>query len=55
MTLVNSVLAGVAPENVAIVVNGHSEPSNIIAVEYARLRECRFDYGAPNWALRHSC
>lgn len=38
MTLVNSVLAGVAPENVAIVVNGDSEPSKLIAEEYARLR-----------------
>lgn len=33
-----SALAGVAPENVAIVVNGDSEVSQTIAQEYARLR-----------------
>lgn len=38
MATANSVLAGVAPENVAIVVNGDSEPSKLIADEYARLR-----------------
>ena len=38
MALTSSVLAGVAPENVVIVVNGDSEASKIIAEEYARLR-----------------
>lgn len=36
--LVGRVLAGIAPENVAIVVNGDSGASKTIAEEYARLR-----------------
>ena len=39
LMLAGRVLAGVAPENVAIVVNGDSEASKTIAAEYARLRE----------------
>ena len=38
VALVGRVLAGVAPENVAIVVNGDSQASKTIAEEYARLR-----------------
>lgn len=38
MAMASNVLAGVAPENVAIVVNGDSEDSKLIAEEYARLR-----------------
>lgn len=38
MAMASNVLAGVAPENVAIVVNGDSEASKTIAEEYARLR-----------------
>jgi uncharacterized protein (TIGR03790 family) len=36
--MASHLLAGVAPENVAIVVNGDSEASQLIADEYARLR-----------------
>lgn len=38
MAMSGNVLAGVAPENVAIVVNGDSEASKLIAEEYIRLR-----------------
>ncbi len=38
IAMTSNALAGVAPENVAIVVNGDSEASKIIAEEYARLR-----------------
>lgn len=38
LAMASSVLAGVAPENVAIVVNSDSEASKLIADEYARLR-----------------
>ena len=41
----SSVVAGVAPENVAIVVNGNSEASKLITEEYVRLLE-RFDLAA---------
>lgn len=38
VALTGRVLAGIAPENVAIVVNGDSEASKTIAAEYVRLR-----------------
>lgn len=38
LSLVSHALAGIAPENVAIVVNGESAASRMIAEEYARLR-----------------